>query len=97
MSLQLVLRVVSARGDKPIRYDATDKAKIKEIIDTVIIPNLEKGWTLFGAKKDEKEPYKIADQYDAINPKKLEAKLVELDRFMLEDGHKVLVAPVMGG
>ena len=56
MSLQLVLRVVSARGDKPIRYDATDKAKIKEIIDTVIIPNLEKGWTLFGAKKDEKEP-----------------------------------------
>lgn len=96
-SLRLKLRIMSAKGDSPEYYNIEDKARIKQLIDDTIIPKLREGWTLGGAKKGDRDFTKIADSRDVNNPEKLTILLNELDRFMLEEGEKLLIAPVKGG
>lgn len=88
---------MTAKGDNPEYYNIDDKARITDLINNTIIPKLKAGWTLGGAKKGEKDFTKIADKRDVNNPEKLTSLLNELDRFMLEEGEKLLIAPVQGG
>lgn len=95
--MRLKLRIMTAKGDNPEYYNVDDKARINQIITDVVIPKLQKGWTLCGAKKGEKDFIKIADQNDVGDSAKLAKLMDELDRFMLVEGEKLMVAPVQGG
>lgn len=88
---------MTAKGDNPEYYDVEDKARITQLRDEIIIPKLKQGWTLCGAKKGDKDFIKVADQRDANDPTKLSTLLGDLDRFMLTEGDKLLIAPVQGG
>lgn len=89
----LVLEVMHVQqGHKEHRYDPSNPAEVKNTID-MITEKLKKGYTLYGANLG-KELQKVADKNTTFQ----EEKLRELDRFILqEDTRKLLAVPMSGG
>ncbi len=75
-------------GDKDRKYDPTDPDAVKKI-KSYITKKLKEGWVLYGGKAGQKDLDKIANVNDIDN--------VDLDRFMLSQGQKLLAAPIIGG
>lgn len=75
-------------GDKDRKYDPTDPVAVKKI-KSYITKKLKEGWILYGGKAGQKTLDKIANVKDIDK--------VDLDRFMLTQGEKLLAAPVIGG
>lgn len=75
-------------GDKDRKYDPTDPVAVKKI-KSYITKKLKEGWILYGGKAGQKTLDKIANVKDIDK--------VDLDRFMLSQGEKLLAAPVIGG
>lgn len=75
-------------GDKDRKYDPTDPDAVKKI-KSYITKKLKEGWILYGGKAGQKDLDKIAnvDDIDKVN----------LDRFMMAPGQKLLAAPIIGG
>jgi len=75
-------------GDKDRKYDPTDAIAVKKI-KSYITKRIKEGWILYGGKAGQKDLDKIANVNDIDN--------VNLDRFILTQGQKLLAAPVIGG
>ena len=75
-------------GDKDRKYDPTDPNAVKKI-KTYIKKRIKEGWILYGGKAGQKTLDKIANVNDIDR--------VDLDRFMLTPGQKLLAAPIIGG
>ena len=89
-TVQLFTLKVMAKGfgDKDRKYDPTDPDAVKKI-KSYITKKLKEGWILYGGKAGQKTLDKIANVKDIDK--------VDLDRFMLSQGEKLLAAPVIGG
>ena len=75
-------------GDKDRKYDPTDPDAVKKI-KSYITKKLKEGWILYGGKAGQKDLDKIANVKDIDK--------VDLDRFMMVPGQKLLSAPIIGG
>ena len=75
-------------GDKDRKYDPTDTNAVKKI-KAYITRRVKEGWILYGGKAGQKVLDKIANVNDIDR--------VDLDRFMLSKGPKLLAAPIIGG
>ena len=83
------LRVMAKQfGDKDRMYDPTNNGEVKKI-KAYITKKIKEGWVLYGGKAGQKELDKIANALDIDN--------VNLDRFLLVQGEKLLTAPIIGG
>lgn len=89
-TIQLFTLKVMAKGfgDKDRKYDPTNPDEVKKI-KSYITKKLKEGWILYGGKAGQKDLDKIANVNDIDN--------VDLDRFMMAPGQKLLAAPVIGG
>lgn len=89
-TIQLLTLKVMAKGfgDKDKKYDPTDSNAVKKI-KTYLRKRIKEGWILYGGKAGQKTLDKIANVDDIDN--------VDLDRFLLTQGQKLLAAPVIGG
>ena len=88
--VQLYTLKVMAKGfgDKDRKYDPTNSGEVKKI-KSYITKRLKEGWVLYGGTAGQKTLDKIANVKDIDR--------VDLDRFMLTQGEKLLAAPVIGG
>lgn len=75
-------------GDKDRQYDPTDTDAVKKI-KKYITKKIKEGWTLYGGKAGQKDLDKIANVDDIDN--------VDLDRFLMTPGEKMLTTPIAGG
>lgn len=75
-------------GDKDRKYDPTNSGEVKKI-KSYITKKLKEGWILYGGKAGQKTLDKIANVNDIDK--------VDLDRFILTQGQKLLAAPLIGG
>jgi hypothetical protein len=75
-------------GDKDRKYDPTDPDAVKKI-KAYITKRIKEGWILYGGIAGQKTLEKIANVDDIDK--------VDLDRFMLTQGQKLLAAPIIGG
>ncbi len=75
-------------GDKDRKYDPTNSNEVKKI-KTYIKKKIKEGWILYGGKAGQKDLNKIANVNDIDK--------VDLDRFLLTPGQKLLTAPIIGG
>jgi len=89
-TVQLYTLKVMAKGfgDKDRKYDPTDPDAVKKI-KSYITKKLKEGWILYGGKAGQKDLDKIANVNDIDK--------VDLDRFILTQGQKLLAAPLIGG
>ena len=75
-------------GDKDRKYDPTNSGEVKKI-KSYITKKLKEGWILYGGKAGQKTLDKIANVNDIDK--------VDLNRFILTQGQKLLAAPLIGG
>jgi len=75
-------------GDKDKKYDPTNPDAVKKI-KAYIKKRIKEGWILYGGISGQKTLDKIANVDDIDN--------VDLDRFLLTQGQKLLAAPIIGG
>lgn len=89
-TVQLYTLKVMAKGfgDKDRKYDPTNSGEVKKI-KSYITKKLKEGWILYGGKAGQKTLDKIANVNDIDK--------VDLNRFILTQGQKLLAAPVIGG
>lgn len=89
-TIQLFTLKVMAKGfgDKDRKYDPTNPDEVKKI-KAYIKKRLKEGWILYGGKAGQKDLDKIANVNDIDK--------VDLDRFILTQGQKLLAAPIIGG
>ncbi len=89
-TVQLYTLKVMAKGfgDKDRKYDPTNSGEVKKI-KSYITKKLKEGWMLYGGKAGQKTLDKIANVNDIDK--------VDLNRFILTQGQKLLAAPMIGG
>ncbi len=89
-TVQLYTLKVMAKGfgDKDRKYDPTNSGEVKKI-KSYITKKLKEGWILYGGKAGQKTLDKIANVNDIDK--------IDLDRFILTPGQKLLAAPMIGG
>ncbi len=89
-TVQLYTLKVMAKGfgDKDRKYDPTNSDEVKKI-KSYITKKLKEGWILYGGKAGQKTLDKIANVNDIDK--------IDLDRFILTQGQKLLAAPLIGG